>query len=376
MKLRRLWLAVLMIAGTGMLSMFVAAGVAHAQQAQSQAQQGPAQSQAPPAGADNSTPVFKAETRLVLVDTIVTDKQGKYITDLTAKDFKVWEDNKEQAIKSFSLESGSGAPSESRRHYLVLFFDNSTMAFGDQANARDAAAKFVEANAGPDRYMAVINFGGTVSIAQNFTADAARLKQVVRNTKFSAVSPNAPSAQPVEVASLGVPQLGNAESNFGVRSLLLALRNVAKSLASVPGRKSLVLLTAGFSIAPGDPNAMERQSELTAAISACNKSNVAVYPIDVRGLTSGFNAGPGSAHLETIPDFANARLVTATLNYSADDEPARLVYVQHGGGGGGGTGGGGGHGGGGAGTGGSGTRGGGTGTSGGGRTGAGGTGTD
>ena len=122
------------------------------------------------------------------------------------------------------------------------------MSFSDQARARDAAAKFVEANAGPDRYMAIINFGGTVSVAQNFTADAQRLKQVVRNVKFSSVSPNAPDAQPVEVASVGMPQLGNAEANFGARTLLLALRSVAKSLASVPGRKSLVLLTAGFPI--------------------------------------------------------------------------------------------------------------------------------
>src|SRR5271165_4061969 len=230
MKFCRLWLVALMIAGTGLLSMFVATNVSRAQQAQ--VPQQPAKGQVPPPG-DSSTPVFKAETRLVLVDTIVTDKQGNYITDLTAKDFKVWEDNKEQAIKSFSLESNSGAPSESRRHYLVLFFDNSTMAFADQANARAAAAKFVEANAGPDRYMAVINFGGTVQIAQNFTADAERLKQVVSNTKFSDVSPNTPNPQPTEVASLGMPQLRSAESNFGARTLLLALRNVAKSLAAV-----------------------------------------------------------------------------------------------------------------------------------------------
>ena len=363
MNLRRLALVVLMIAGTGVLSMLLATSMAQAQQAQ--VQQQPAQSQAASEG-DSSTPVFKAETRLVLVDTIVTDKAGNYITDLTAKDFKVWEDNKEEAIRSFSLESGSAAPSQGRPHYLVLFFDNSTMAFADQAHARDAAAKFVEANAGPDRYMAVINFGGTIQIAQNFTADAERLKQVVSNTKFSDVSPNTPNPQPTEVASLGMPQLRSAESNFGARTLLLALRNVAKSLAAVPGRKSLVLLTAGFPVTPGDPNASERQSELTAAISACNKSNVAVYPIDVRGLTSGFKAGPGSAHLEEVPDFGEARLVTATLNYSAGDDPARLVYVQHGGtGGSGGSGGSGGHGGTG-GTGGSGTRGGGTGTSGGG----------
>jgi len=98
MKLRRLLLAALIIASAGMSWKFMAVTtVAHAQQAQSQ-------NPVPPP-ADTSTPVFKAETRLVLVDTIVTDKKGNYVTDLTAKDFKVWEDNKEQPIKSFSLES-------------------------------------------------------------------------------------------------------------------------------------------------------------------------------------------------------------------------------------------------------------------------------
>ena len=359
MKLHRLLLAVFIVAGAGM-GWDVLVPTSHAQQAQAQ-----------PQATDSSTPVFKAETRLVLVDTIVTDKKGNYITDLTAKDFKVWEDNKEQPIKSFSVESGSSAPSESHRHYLVLLFDNSTMSLSDQALARQAAAKFVEANAGPDRYMAVINFGGTVSVAQNFTADGERLKQVVRNVKFSSVSPN---AEPVEVASLGMPQLGNAEASFGARTLLLALRSVAKSLASVPGRKSLVLLTAGFPLNPGDPDFSEKESELLALISACNRANVAVYPIDVRGLTSGVTAGPGSARLETIPDSWTAGLVTATLDYSEGDQPAKLVYVQRGGTGGGGGGGGGRGGGGvgGGGTGGAGTGGG--GTRGGGGTGTGGTG--
>jgi VWFA-related protein len=320
MKLRRLLSIALVVASSWMgWKLVVVPAVADAQQAQAQAQ-----ASTPPN--DSSTPVFKAETRLVLVDTIVTDKKGNYITDLTIKEFKVWEDNKEQPIKSFSVESGSSATSGSNRHYLVLLFDNSTTDLSDQARARDAAAKFVEANAGPDRYMAVINFGGTVNVAQNFTADAERLKQVVRAVKFSSLSPN---VQPTEVASLGMPQLGNAEANFGARTLLLALRNVAKSLASVPGRKSLVLLTAGFPINPNDPDTVERQSELTAAISACNKANVAVYPIDVRGLTSGITAAPGSALLETLPNVGAARLVTATLDYSAGDQPASLVYVQH-----------------------------------------------
>ena len=124
------------------------------------------------------------------MDTIVTDKKGNYITDLTAKDFKVWEDNKEQPIKSFSFESGSAAPSERSPPLPGAVVRQLHHEPADQVRARDAAAKFIEANAGPDRYMAIINFGGTVSVAQNFTADAERLKQVVRNVKFSSVSPN------------------------------------------------------------------------------------------------------------------------------------------------------------------------------------------
>ena len=51
-------------------------------------------------------------------------------------------------ITSFSFEESTGSPN-SQPHYMVLFFDNSTMDFGDQAKARDAAAKFIDANAGP-----------------------------------------------------------------------------------------------------------------------------------------------------------------------------------------------------------------------------------
>src|SRR5713226_2316649 len=80
-----------------------------------------------PQAAAGSNPVIRTETRLVLVDTVVTDKKGNYIRDLTSKDFKVWEDNKEQEIKSFSFEAGADSPSNSQKRYLVLFFDNSSM---------------------------------------------------------------------------------------------------------------------------------------------------------------------------------------------------------------------------------------------------------
>src|SRR3954471_1825879 len=318
-----IWVAVICI-GCGVAMWLADTSMAvHAQAVQTQAAPDPSTQQ--PAASDaqpgSQGTVFKAQTKLVLVDSIVTDKKGNYIRDLTQKNFRIWEDNKEQEVKSFSYESGNASPNKTTKHYLVLFFDNSTMEFGDQAAARQAAAKFIDANAGPNRLMAVVDFGGTLKITQNFTADADRLKKVVAGTKFSTVSPNG------EVASLGATPLIRAEADFGARSMLWAVRDLAKNLSTVPGRKSLVLLTAGF------PLTNERQSELSAVIDACNKANVAVYPIDVRGLVAPVpGRSPGAQSVSPVTR-APAHLMNAT--FSAGSMP-HLIFVQHGGAGGGG----------------------------------------
>ena len=349
-----IWVALICV-GCGVTMWLADTSIAvHAQQvtAQTPAAPEPSSQQQPSADAQaaSQATVFKAQTKLVLVDSIVTDKKGNYIRDLTQKDFRVWEDNKQQDVKSFSYESGNASPNNQMKRYLVLFFDNSSMEFGDQAAARQAAGKFIDDNAGLNRQMAIVDFGGTLRITQNFTADAERLKTVVAGTKFSTVSPNG------EVASLGAPPIMSAEADFGARSMLWAVRDLAKNLASVPGRKSLVLLTAGFPLTP------ERQSELSAVIDACNKANVAVYPIDVRGLVVlGIKPASG-AHLSNPVLNHPPRLISATLNTDQSaGGTAHLVFVQHGGG----AGGGGGHGGAGGGTGGGG-HGGGGGTGGGG----------
>jgi VWFA-related protein len=275
----------------------------------------------------DSGAVIRTETKLVLVDAIVTDKKGNYIHDLESKDFKVWEDNKEQKITSFSFEAGAAAPNNSEKHYLVLFFDNSTMGFGHQAIARDAATKFIDSNGGPNRMMAIVNFGGSLQIAQNFTDDTQRLKNIVKGVAFSDIGP---------AAGAGATQLSTTMAGFGARDVLYALRDLAKSLTAIPGRKTVIMITGGFPITP------EIISEATATISACNKANVAIYPIDVRGLTA-----PAARLNSPSAPGSGARFVLASY------VPGGMAFFlpQHGGGGGGGggaAGGGGGHGGGGA----------------------------
>src|SRR6266566_1607564 len=326
-----------------------------------------AQEQPAPPPAQAATPaeqqpavVIKKESKLVLVDSVVTDKKGKYIRDLTQNDFKVFEDNKEQQVSTFSTGADAATQANGQRRYLILFFDNSTMAAPDQIQARSAATKFIEANAGPDRLMAVVDFGGALRIVQNFTANADLLRAAVSGVKSSSVDPNAPPSDvPVTVASVGLSSLGNAQADFGARSMLLAVRSLAKNLRTIPGRKMVVLFSGGF------PLTQENQSELTATIDACNKSNVAVYALDARGLVA--TAPGGSAGRRTVAGKTQAarshiparrtsphpRVLLAAYPAMAVPDPQRP-----GGGGGGAGGGGGGRGGGGS-TGG-GTRGGGT----------------
>jgi VWFA-related protein len=357
-------------------------------QAPSQEQPAPpaAQQQAAPAAPAAQQPqpqpgaTIKRESRLVLVDAVVTDKKGNYVHDLSQKDFKVYEDNKEQDIVSFSAGSDVTVQANAQKHYLILFFDNSSMAPPDQIQARGAAAKFVENNAGPDRLMAVVDFGGTLRIKQNFTANADVLRSAVSGVKTSHVDSNAESSDtPVTVATTGLSSLGNAEADYGARTMLLAVRSLAKNLRTVPGRKTLILFSAGFVLTP------QNESELTATVDACNKSNVAIYSLDVRGLVARTPGGsarrvdagdkmrPVSQRRPSRQISRRPRLVLTS--YSADPDPQRGPNGGGPGAGGGGRGGAGGAGGGAGGTGGTGGGGGRGGTGGtGGTGGAGGTG--
>ena len=120
--------------------------------------------------------------------------------------------------------------------------------------------------------------------------------------------------------------MGNAAAAVGVWDELLALRSMAKLLAPIPGRKMVVLLTSGF------PMRAEIMSELTAVIAECNRANVAIYPIDVRGLVTGITAGPTGASLYSPSSPQLVQLVPASYSPS---NSLGMAFFQHGGGGGG-----------------------------------------
>lgn len=221
---------------------------------------------APQAPAQDSGLVIRSESNLVLVDTVVMDKKGNYISDLKEKDFKVYEDGKEQAVKSFSYEADPASGAPDRKHYMVLVFDDASMGQGDQIRARQAASKFIDDNAAPNRMMTVMNLAGTGFSLQDFTADPKKLKSGIETPQIPPLTVVGPDGKP------------SLNAGLAIQSTLMNLRTLAKNMSALPGRKMLIMFTAGF------PLGIDHQGEATALISECNRANIAIYPVDVRGV--------------------------------------------------------------------------------------------
>ena len=305
---RKLWWILPLAAG---LTIWAAAATGGAPQNQA----------APPA--EQTGTVLKAEARLVLVDAVVTDKKGAYVHDLTVKDFRVYEDNKEQKITSFAFEADP-AIQNPQPHYMILFFDDLSMpAPIDQANARQAAAKFVEKNASPTTMIAVVDFNGQFKVTQNFTANVEKLKKAVVNIKMN-IGPG-----------VGDASFSLSGMDFGLNNDLDALRFLGRELSHVAGRKSLVWLTNGFLLTP------EITPYVTAIIDTCNKANVAVYPIDVRGLVA---LAPGQSRMLApnwdgpLPDGLAGATPVSLASWIHPQSGLKLAFFQSRGGGGGGGG--------------------------------------
>ena len=179
----------------------------------------------------------------MVVDAVVTGKKGEYVRDLKQKDFKVYEDGKEQNIKSFTFEADPGSPAGSQNRYLVLFFDATTMNAGDQIQARQAAAEIRRRQRRAQSLDGGGELHGRPSDRAELHGNADRLKSVVGGVKFASV--NANDTDPAASPQLN-GALNRAAANFAAQDLLLSIESLAKALSVVPGRKTLVLFTAGF----------------------------------------------------------------------------------------------------------------------------------
>jgi Ca-activated chloride channel homolog len=126
-----------------------------------------AQTSQPPSG---ETPNFTADIRLVILPVSVSDKNGKLVTDLQQKAFKVYENGVEQPIKLFKHED---VPIS-----LGIIIDNSGSMKDKRQKVEIASLDLVKAS-NPHDEVFIVNFNDEPYLDVEFTNDIKKMEEGV-----------------------------------------------------------------------------------------------------------------------------------------------------------------------------------------------------
>jgi len=305
--------------------------------------------QAPATSAQVPAPTIRVTTHMVLVDVVVTDKQGKALTTLGPEDFVVEENGKPQKIATFVKAGHSPSAAEplppgiysNRPEYrttggpiTVLLLDALNTEFKDQAYARQQMLRFVQQQYQPGKRMAIFTLTGSLGVLQDFTTDpqilytalqryqpqpktlqtavqptqsgegAATTSQVATDLD-AATSPLSDSSASAAVAAFAGAQVGYAEDQRAVITLN-ALSSLSRILGGLPGRKSVIWVTGElpFSLIPEDRNVTE--AELGEDLPSLNTRRVGEH---AAGSSAAFFR---QSHAEDIRE-TSARLSSAQV---------------------------------------------------------------
>jgi len=194
------------------------------------------------------TSELTVNARLVVLDVVATGKNGNAITDLTAADFRVFEDGKPQRIVSFEAPAAHTLPVSAADAGAATVYDPARPAeFGqspvtilvlDQLNTHFADSSFARRSlhdylvkqpavlAQPTSLLTL--YDDNFKLLQQFTRDRDKLLQALAAapTKF---------AWKLEID--GKTEHGPVER---LEQSLRDLEEIAQSAARVPGRKNLI----------------------------------------------------------------------------------------------------------------------------------------
>jgi Ca-activated chloride channel family protein len=133
---------------------------------------GRAQQPPPPAGQTPQTP-FRSAVDLVSLNVTVTEGVGKYVTDLAAQDFAVFEDGVKQDVTFFTRTNLPIA--------LALLLDTSASMENKLPTAQEAAIGFAKRLRQQD-LAEVVDFDSRVVVIQSFSNNLTELEQAIRKT--------------------------------------------------------------------------------------------------------------------------------------------------------------------------------------------------
>jgi VWFA-related protein len=159
---------------------------------------------------EKQSDTIKVQTTLVSVPVIVSDRQGRYISDLKLQDFKLYQDRTEQPITVFD------ATEEPLNIALLLDTSGSTeQVLGD---IKKDAVNFLKELRPQDRAM-VMSFDFDVHLLCGVTSDRKTLERAIKDAR--------------------VGELSGTELRDAVAQL------IERQFKRVEGRKAIILLTDG-----------------------------------------------------------------------------------------------------------------------------------
>ena len=334
----------------------------------------------PPATAPqppDSQPVFRTGINTVRVDVIVTDRQGKPVTDLTLEDFEIQEDGKPQKAETFRLvkidtvtqpaytqrtirtrnDEETAAADENSRIF-AFFLDDYHVRKETSMSVKRPVMEFIANQLAP---------GDLVGVMYPLTPiDAVlinRNHQGVSNTIEKFVGRKY-DYEPINDVERGyvhklVPQ---AIEMIRRQVSLSALRGICTKLGSLrEGRKSLILVSEGYTsllppqlrsnlpgalAAPGDltrdpfaaeNNLMEDRARFSAdmdlmqefrdVFDACNRNNTSIYALDPRGLSTGEFDVSTNISMRTSQDYLNSSM--DALRVLAENTDGRAIVNRN-----------------------------------------------
>jgi VWFA-related protein len=321
---------------------------------------------------------FKVKVNLVLVRAVVRDAKGKAIGSLRKEDFELFDNKKPQTITQFVMEtpgskaaatqekaekdaeseSGSSLPPPvAPDHYVAYVFDDIHLVFGDLARVRDAAERHMNTLKPTDR-AAIFTTSGQGTI--DFTDDRAKLRgalqrlvprPVARETTagcpdvtfyMADLIQNQNDPQALQVATLDALHcMYNDDNRFmasaqataqstasqvlalgeqETRVTLSVLKDMIRHIATMPGVRTVLLLSPGF-LAP------RMDFDYGEIIDYALRSQVVISALDARGLYVVDPAGDISDPHPVPPQVAGQKVIYVTDAARADDDVlADLAY--------------------------------------------------
>ncbi len=277
--------------------------------------------------------VIHQNVRRVVVDVVVSDSTGKPVPGLNASDFSVAEDGKSQRIRSFDVHDFDSIADSLPKHptslpkntfvnvpsgpergpLYVLLLDLLNMEVDDQPAAREQLLKFARSKPLGTRF-AVFVLSDGLYLLQGFTED--------RNQLADVVDPK--DSRP------HLPKIFLYADNYRPAiSIPRVLMTIANFLADLPGHKNVIWISASFpsSIMPSaDPSveAANMSDEIKEATDTLARGQIAVYPVDVRGVAV---TGATAANSGRAGDFAagNSAEYAVNARHMTEDEIANAT---------------------------------------------------